>query len=287
MCRRWYSTVAVLMNSFAAASRLVSPSATSLTTWVSCAVSARDVSLRLARAAAGGFELGPGPLGEALGAHVGQSVEGGTELVAGPPGGGAGAAATLRRPGGSAAAPRRVGGAQHFDRPAVPPFCLVVGSEQRPAASEAAKPQSSVSCGGLAARRSRAVIASEWWPDRAGASGSGQHLCLPACRAAARQAPPPSSPCTPPRVRHQHRRRRPHRVLTASGRRPAGTADPRAVRRHRRVRSVRCLRCDCPTHRAAACRTRARGAAPVELGPPGIVALLPLTRTGSASWRQA
>jgi hypothetical protein len=42
--------VAGLMNSFAAASRLVSPSATSLATWVSCAVSARDVSGRLARA---------------------------------------------------------------------------------------------------------------------------------------------------------------------------------------------------------------------------------------------
>jgi len=35
--------------------------------------------------AAGGLELGPGPLGEALGADVGEGVEGGTELAAGLP----------------------------------------------------------------------------------------------------------------------------------------------------------------------------------------------------------
>jgi hypothetical protein len=37
------------------------------------------------RAGAGGLELGPGPRGEALGAHVGEGVEGGTELAAGLP----------------------------------------------------------------------------------------------------------------------------------------------------------------------------------------------------------
>ena len=69
------------MNSIAAASRLASPSTTSLATWVSCAVSARDVSVRLARAwPPSGFELGPGPVGETLDAHVGERVERGTEL---------------------------------------------------------------------------------------------------------------------------------------------------------------------------------------------------------------
>jgi len=46
------------------------------------------------RMVAGGFELGPGPLAETLGAHVGERVEGGTELVAGLP---AAALAAARR----------------------------------------------------------------------------------------------------------------------------------------------------------------------------------------------
>ena len=82
-----------------------------------------------------------------------ERVEGGTELVAGLP-----AAALAPQPlSVDQVAPcqlgRRVGAAQHLDRPAVLPFCLVVGSEQRPAASEAAEAQSSVS-----ARRSRAML---------------------------------------------------------------------------------------------------------------------------------
>jgi len=100
------------------------------------------------RMAAGGLELGPGPLGEALGAHAGERVGGGAELVAGLP-----AAALAPQPlPVDQVAPRqvgrRVGAAQHLDRPAVLLFCLVVRSEQRPAAGEAAEAQSSVSCGG-------------------------------------------------------------------------------------------------------------------------------------------
>jgi hypothetical protein len=101
-------------------------------------------------------------------------------------------------------------------------------------------------------------------------------------------------------VRYRHRRRRPHRVLPARGRRPAGattvrtahhpgrrSSQPRArpyrPARCRRVRPVRCLRRDHPAHRLAAGSTRARGAEPVEPAHPRPAAAADRPRQAAAN----
>ena len=60
MCRRWYSTVAGLMKSLAATSRLVSPSTTSRATWFSCAVRHRLAEYARCPPMSWGQEMPPG-----------------------------------------------------------------------------------------------------------------------------------------------------------------------------------------------------------------------------------